>query len=98
MGDEPRCRYTTNGRNSNKWPTNEETREATDATDSLSSTHKGWRSALGEDSIAGVCLRLTQASAALNTATPHHSNCSGNVFCTHTINFVIKIYNLGAGK
>jgi hypothetical protein len=74
---------------------------AIDATDSPSSTHRGWRLTLGEDSLAGVCLPVIQASAVLNTATPHHSNCSGNafsVFCAHTIHFVIKIYTLWAKK
>jgi hypothetical protein len=72
---------------------------ATDAIDSLSSTHKGWRLTRGEDSLAGVCLPVTQASAALNTSRLHHSNCSDNalfVFCVHTIHVVIKIHTLGA--
>jgi hypothetical protein len=73
---------------------------ATDAIDSLSSTHRGWRLTHGEDSLAGACLRVTQVSAALNNAMPPHSNCSGNVFvfCAHTIHFIIKIDTLWAKR
>ncbi|MGZ5007784.1 MAG: hypothetical protein ACXV8W_07695 [Methylobacter sp.] len=89
--DEPRCHHATTGKNNSKRPSNREIHAATDATDCLSSIHKGCHSTRGEDSIAEVFLPVTRVSAVLNNATHLHLNCSDNAFCVHSIHLIIKI-------